>query len=69
MPKATAPKYAVKKPFDRTEGAENLHFEPPADWPADHPDTPKYLEWDLIEQIVPAPAGSSQPGKTNEGAE
>jgi hypothetical protein len=64
--KATAPSYAVNQPFDRTEGAKNVHFEPGADWPADHPDTEKYLEWQLI---VPAPAGSSQPGKTNEGAE
>ncbi len=66
MAKATAPKYAVNQPFDRTENGVNTEFVPGADWPADHPDTEKYLEWRLI---VPAPAGSSQPGESDEGAE
>jgi hypothetical protein len=64
--KATAPKYAVNQPFDRTEGVKNVNYQPGDDWPGDHPDTQKYLEWQLI---VPAPAGSSQPGNTDEGAE
>jgi len=66
--KAAAPTYAVNQPFDRTDErtGRDVHFEPGADWPGEHPDTQKYLEWQLI---VPAPAGSSQPGKTDEGAE
>lgn len=65
--KPSAPKYVVNQAFDRTENnTGNVPFAPGDPWPGDHPDTEKYLEWQLI---VPAPAGSSQPGKTNEGAD
>jgi len=39
--KATAPKYVVNQPFDRTDErtGRTFHFEPGDDWPADHPDT------------------------------
>jgi hypothetical protein len=62
--KATAPSYVVNQPFDRDDNGKHTHYEPPQSWPADHPDTETYLEWQLI---VPAPAGSSQPGN-NDGS-
>jgi hypothetical protein len=67
--KAAAISHAVKQPFDRIdEPGKNVEWRPGDSWPSDHPDTDKYVEWGLVE-IVPAPAGSSQPGESNEGAE
>jgi hypothetical protein len=69
--KSAGPKLVVLLPFDRTDGwpAKNVEFAPGDSWDSDHPDTPKYLEWGLVGEDVPAPAGSSQPGKSDEGAE
>jgi len=62
-PKASVDSYVVNRPFDRVDPItkENRRYE--CLEPYDGDDIEQYLEWQLI---VPAPAGSSQPG--NDGS-